>query len=111
LARDCYVTYLYLAVHGWDIYKTDNARNTKKIYKATLHQKLPTARWKVDARKKGTGIGDSSAQYGWIKQRKWGAAYPSLLMQPLKNNVPFAKKSVNCCRNHFNFASLSKLHL
>jgi hypothetical protein len=37
---------------------TDNARNTKRIYRAILHQKLAKARWKDDVRKKGNGIGD-----------------------------------------------------
>jgi len=91
------------------------ARNTKKIYTATLHQNLPKSRWKDvvenDVRKKGTVNAGEVVEHmdGWMEQSKWEGTYPSLLMQPLKNKIPFAKKSLSCCRNHFNLASLSDL--
>jgi hypothetical protein len=54
---------------------------------------------------KGT---EFSLVYEWMdgEEQMWRN-----LMQPLKNNIPFAKKSLGCYRNHFNLVSLSNLHL
>ena len=60
------------ALHGWG----DDARNTKNIYQANLHQKRPKgrskARWKDDVENDVRKTG--SAGWGWMEDSNWGGA-------------------------------------
>jgi hypothetical protein len=60
------------------LWQTDNARSTKKIYTATLHQKLPMARWK-DVRKKGTVNAGKQCRIWMAGAQQMGGGAPIFL--------------------------------